>query len=226
MATFVSDTFTDTADTTLASHTGETGATWTASPNATTPFLVTDANRIRTSVSTRVEYRSSGTPASAEYDVQATIRQLSSDAGQYLGVLGRLVTANDDSYAAVYSKPDGVWLLYKRVGGAFTSLGTSAATLTTGVDYVIKLEIRNATKKLFVDGVERVSSADNALTAAGFAGVVGIGFAASNTTGMHLDTFTADDPAGGATPSPAAGTLALTGTGSILGFAILMPDEA
>lgn len=46
--------------------------------------------------------------------------------------------------------------------------------------------------------------------------------------GRHLvkiASFKASGGGGSSTPSPAAGTLALAGTGSVLGFAILMPDE-
>ena len=66
----------------------------------------------------------------------------------------------------------------------------------------MKLEIRDATKKVFIDGVERISSSDNTISAAGKAAIRYInsdwGF---GTTGKAIDNFLATNFS--ATPGPA-----------------------
>jgi len=84
--------------------------------------------------------------------------------------------------------------LFKRVGGTFTPLGVYDATLATGT--IIKLEITDATKKVFVDGVERISSTDNALTSVGTWGIIFGKGAGPDSLHLrpqwHLDDFTAE----------------------------------
>lgn len=89
------------------------------------------------------------------------------------------------------------WRLFKRVAGSQTELGTAySQVLSAGNDYVVKLEIRDATKKVYIDGVERISDSDNPITAAGKVGLYGF-VPATNSTGMHWADFSAADPAGG-----------------------------
>lgn len=203
---FVSDTFTGTAGTALASHTGEVGATWTVHPSYANDAVLTDANRVRVN-GTNVGYYASGVPATAEYDVSAVFRAIDSSVTTGIGTTGRMATAADTMYLLRPSA--GVWQLFKAVSGAFTLLGSYSQALTVGVDYTVKLEIRDAAKKVYIDGVERISSADNAITGAGRAGLRG-GNAATNTTGVHLDDFTATDAGGGG-----GGSLSLTSTVAI-----------
>jgi hypothetical protein len=73
----------------------------------------------------------------------------------------------DTMYYGGYSSGSGNWEIYKVVAGSYTSLGTYAQTLTPTTTYAVKFQIRNASKKLFIDGVERISSADNALATIG-----------------------------------------------------------
>src|SRR3546814_9399686 len=71
---FVSDSFTDTAGTALASHTGETGASWTQHPSFAAGMTITDANRCRPSSSgSIIAYYASGVPAGADYEVSVLI---------------------------------------------------------------------------------------------------------------------------------------------------------
>lgn len=199
MAIFVSDTFTDTSGTALPSHTGETGATWTRHGSYAADIVVSDANRARGTGTAALNY-ASGTPASAEYDVEADLRCVSNLS--FNGVCGRVATGADTTYIARFFNANG-WQLLKLVAGVATTLGTDTTdgtTLTVGSTYALKLEIRNAAKKLFIGGAERLSSADNAITAAGQSGVRGSG--GSNTTGYHLDNYVATDLSGGGVVIP------------------------
>jgi hypothetical protein len=197
MSVFASDTFTGTDSTDLTAHTGEVGATWAKVTGVTGVFKLT-SNRVKGDSGGRSLYYASGTPASAEYDVEADLYQISGV--DEAGLCGRMETG-----AATYYRVNWVnnqWQLWKVVTGTETSLGTYTDSLSNGNTYHVKLEIRDATKKVFIDSVERISSANNDITAAGKAGITSNnsdwGF---GTTGRPWDTFVATDLSGGsATP--------------------------
>lgn len=192
MATFVNDTFTDTAGTALTSHTGEAGATWAAGSPAPTGIVITAAGRVRNGTVTGYVY-ASGAPASAEYDVQADFYVASELVDT--SICGRLSTGAETGYRLMWSSTLPGWELRKLVAGVTTSLGTYADTPTAGASRTAKLEIRDATKKAFIDGIERISSTDNAITAAGNAGIrMNQLVTPDDTKAIHLDNFQASDP--------------------------------
>jgi hypothetical protein len=203
MPTFVSDTFTDATGTALTAHTGETGATWTEHTAYTVGNMVIDsADRIYNSVAGETITYASGAPAGAEYYVQATFRQLTDGVVNLPGIAGRIDTAAETQYAVEYREGIATeFRLFRREAGVFTAMGTYTVDPATGVDVVVKLELKDATKKVYVDGVERISSTDNSIAAAGKAGVrfnANGGDAAADGTGWHLDDFTAVDIAAAA----------------------------
>lgn len=196
---FVVDSFTDTDDTNLASHTGETGAAWTYIEADAAAFVT--GNRMRPSDDVNISLRASGTPATAEYDVAADLFVVTN--GEFTnGVIGRAAAAGITFYLFDHYGTANQWRLFK-VSGGFTSLGSSSQTLSTSTTYAVVEELRDAGKKGYVDTVERISSADNAITSAGFAGVRPYGVA-TGSTGFHLDNFAASDPGGGGTTVSAA----------------------
>lgn len=236
MATFVSCNFTDSAGTDLNAHTPEgTGDTWTRNTVVSSnPAVVTAAGRARANIAGGAAadaiYYASGTPATNEYDVECDIVQRTSIAVA-VGVYGRLSTTQNTGYCAFHNGSGNTWTLGRFANGTFTSLGTFAQTLTNDQAYHLKLEIRTATKKVYIDGVERISSTDDTLTTTGLAG---IRLRGSNTTtdsaGTHIDAFTAADPSGtsitgtgavtiGAPSLAGSGTSippAITGTGAVM----------
>ena len=188
---FVSDTFSGESDATaLTDHTGETGATWTQL-NAT--HGVTAAGRAYNKAGGEIVSIASGSPASAEYDVEADLVGLTATSSQ-VGVAGRCTDKNNLYF---FDAVQGTGLrLYKRVAITYTQLGSYSTTVDGSYAARLKLEIRDGAKKGYEAGVERISTADNALTAAGSAGIRSSG-AQTTTTGIHLDNFTASDPAAG-----------------------------
>lgn len=190
---FVSDTFTDTNGTNLSSHTGEVGATWTKHSSYTGNITI-QSNRCVGPADGGDDitcYYASGSPTTAEYDVTATLIQTSDDAYSGCSVAGRISTSANTMYL-VQRKTGATdqWELYKIVAGSATLLGTWSEALANGDSRTVKLEIRNATKKLYVNGAERISSADNEITGAGKAGTRAYG------NDMELDDFSASDPVG------------------------------
>jgi hypothetical protein len=192
---FVSDTFTDTSGTLLASHTGETGATWTTHPNYADNGQISSANRARPvdgNLPTAMYY-ASGTPAGAEYNVSLGAVTVVAQGLGSVGPTARVATAAQTFYVARYVADNGTRDIVKFVAGAATTLGSFAGTReAAGVTTVIRLECKNATKKLFSDGVERVSSTDNAITAAGKAGLWLEGDV-TDSQGVHVDNYDASD---------------------------------
>lgn len=189
---FVNDTFTDTAGTSVLTHTGETGATWTKHPSySASGAVISDANRLRASLSTDWNiFYSSGVPAGAEYDVTSVI-YIATYTSSFAAATGRHSTSADTYYMA-RNPGAGAWNLQKSVAGTVSTLGTFSQTLSAGVSYTVQIQIRDATKKMFIDGVERASSSDNAITAAGRVGAIVV-TAGSNTTHHHLDSVTGTD---------------------------------
>lgn len=85
-----------------------------------------------------------------------------------------------------------LYYLYKVVAGSYTELGTSSADAPTSGD-TVKLEIKDASKKLFINGVERISSSNNDITAAGKAGLRSYGTNAAT----YLDNWQVEEVGGG-----------------------------
>lgn len=197
MATFTSDSFTEGgSDVDLSAHTGEIGATWTEHASFTTGAITVDAanDRIYQSSAAASCYHSSGTPASADYYVEAELIHLSA-ADALIGVVGRVDTAANTMYIARYNEANTRWELRKFVAGVTSGLGTFTQSLSIGVTYTLRLDQVGSTIRLLVDGVERISVTDSAISAAGVAGVRA-GGASTSTTRQHLLSFLGVDTSG------------------------------
>ncbi len=131
----------------------------------------------------------SGTPASADYSVEATITIKSSIGST--GVAGRISTTARTYYTAYIEQTTGKVVLAKRVAGAVTSLGVSAGSYGIG-DHVLTLDMVGTTIRALVGGVQVVSVVDASITAAGKAGIRAP-VISDTSTGKHLDNFSATD---------------------------------
>jgi len=131
----------------------------------------------------------SGTPASADYAVQATIN-IKSTIGS-TGVAGRISTTARTYYTAYIEQTTGKVVLAKRVAGTITSLGTSANSYTIG-DHTLALDMVGTTIRALVGGVQVVSVVDSSITSAGKAGIRAP-VISDAATGKHLDNFVATD---------------------------------
>ena len=195
-APFVNDTFTDADTTTLTAHTGETGATWAANGASATAQMVVATNRVYNSVSGTLY--ASGTPADADYSVEADYYYRATTATGSVAVGGRYSTSalsgylcglfqtgNTTAEARLYSISTGT--LSSPLGG-----GAVSQTVTVGVSYRMKLTMSGTTIKCFIDGVEKVTATDATFAAAGKA-ALRVNTAFTSTTGIHVDNFQAND---------------------------------
>lgn len=190
-----SDTFTDTPDKALTSHTGEVGATWTAYLGSNLA-KVSPANRLYRSGTGFTAYYTSATPASADYSVQADVVFRSNIANDYAGVIGRASTSVATFYGARWQPTSGggSWVIYKYNNGALSTLATTAAaSRTIGQTDRIELEMVGSAIKLYVDGVLTTSATDATITAAGRGGIFdgnpSAPIAKTDTTGIQYDNF-------------------------------------
>ena len=206
MAQFASDPFTGTSGTELTTY----SASWTRHVSYTVNSQISDANRARSSAAGTSAYWHSGTPATADYSVSGDLFFKEANGGLgFTGVIGRVDTAANTFYMARYSgDTSDAWQLYKFVAGTATLLGSSAAAIADETSHNVKLEMVGSAIKLFKDGegTATISATDADITAVGKAGIRFIS-ADTDTTGIHLDNFSADDVAGGATPITASDTL-------------------
>lgn len=207
MPVFVSDSFTDTSLTALASHTGETGATWAKHPNFTGSLFISENNRVRgVDGDVASVYYASGTPDSADYYVETQL-YCASSVGGYPGVVGRMNTSTSNFYMAIYRA--GAFELWKYTNGSLSQLGTGyTQTLTAGNTYALRLDMVGTTIRVLIDGVERINQTDSTHTSAGKAGLVRSmsGGSASSTTGWHDASFEAAT-AGSGSSAPKRGVL-------------------
>lgn len=213
---FVNDTFTDTAGTTLASHIGETGATWTNHPSYPNETIIDSAGRIRNNYSGHGStYYSSGVPFSADYIVQTDVTLLSS-AGDYMGILGRMSTSSGTFYWFDYSNIRSKWELLKSVNNIVTSLAENSESFgSTGTTHTLQLSMIGSTISGYSDGVLKVTATDSAISSAGRAGIVNDGITI-DTTGQHQDNFMAFGSVPVATSytltGPTSGTVSVVST--------------
>jgi hypothetical protein len=219
VAIFVQDSFTESSDVTLANHTGETGATWTVHSSGADNLRILAADdfvKPASSGTTSPAYYASGTPGAAEYTVKADIvRRGAGSIGAAAGVTGRGDTSANTLYLARYNGTAGQWQMFKIVAGTSTSLGTYSQTLTVSQAYEMTFDITDSAKRLLVDGVERISSSDNVITAAGKAGTRWL-LNSADQFNMTMDNVVAEDGTGGGSfkPAWASGSNTIIGSGT------------
>jgi hypothetical protein len=218
MVTFLQDSFTAADGTLITARSGELGATWTVhsvynpTPASGRNFAI-ENNGVFPTVGGSVVY-ASGVPGTDEYDVVADYKYVS-NAG-LTAICGRVDTAAATFY---YVYHDGTQIILARmVSGTVTSMNAVAYTMTVGSTYEVKLQIRDAAKKVFINNVEIISHADNTITSVGRVGLRSL-TVASATTGRHIMDIYAQDlipptltTSDSGTISESSNTLVIAGT--------------
>lgn len=134
-----------------------------------------------------------GLPASADYDVSATVTLTGSAAGVAAGVSGRTSTGGGyTGYVARYNA-GGQWEILRFLAGNAVVLGSYIQTLSLSTPYTVTLRMTGTTIKLLVDGVERISVTDSSLSTAGRAGLY---WFSTGNTAISLDDFSVASASG------------------------------
>lgn len=219
MSLFLTDNFTGSNGTLLTAHTSDSGHSWTQHPAFSTSVALITTNRMSPPDTANPHFAaySNATPASTEYDVTVDVFvRASVTTSMFIG--GRFSTSAQTGYQLElnYASGDIGLVLYKANAGSLTSLGTySIVAPAVSSTITIKLEIRDAAKKVYVNGTERISSANNDITVAGSV-VVGLDGGGSTVTGMHFDSLTAGTTSVDAALTFPMFTLAAGSSGSAL----------
>lgn len=207
MTAFLKDSFQDSNGTTLASHVGEVGATWTLTSTWNNPLAVAvtqntafvlGALRNGNGNNGIAVYTASGSPASADHWQRHLWLVKSIPADGSLGITLRTTANGDGCYLLMYSYATAEWKLFYEVAGAFTQIGASVAqTLTVNQIYEVYFSVTGTTLLVQVDGVTKFSTPDSNVSANGKAGLWfnAISATGSATTGIHILQLTGDSGA-------------------------------
>jgi hypothetical protein len=170
---FVTDTFTDTDNTVLSSHTGEVGATWTQHPACTTGTIIILSNRAhKDTASGNGCYFASGVPANANYTVEVLEVDLTA-VGLASRACGWMSTTGTFSAVCVGRQNTTAVELIKFIAGTGTQLDTAAVTFTTDQIRTLKLTRTGNDFEWFLDDVSQgvFTITDTEVSGAGRAGI-------------------------------------------------------
>lgn len=197
----IKDTFTDTSGALIATHVGEVGATWTKPvlTYTTRDAVISNAGRLRCSTSGAYSFPvASGQPTSTEYVISGTIfvASIATSPQSRVFVCFRVNPTVGTFYAAEFfcGTTTNISFRLSRCianGGmvALTADATMAFTASQSFDF--RIEVGNAVKILYVNGVERCRTVDNTIPGPGRIGVM-FPNAQTDTTGQHLDCLTVE----------------------------------
>lgn len=149
-AEFVLDTFTGTGD--LASHVGEIGATWVASPAALGELVLDGAGSIAATAYSKTDvFRASGLPPSPDYSVFATFAySVGGDPAQLL-IYGRRRTDGAYFISLNYDTFDAIVEL--GIFGPSGIVNADFAITPTAGDHTMELRLLGTNADAYLDGV-------------------------------------------------------------------------
>jgi len=200
MTVFVYDTFTDTNSTSLLSHTGETGATWTyifGAVPGTHPTI--NNNKLQhTPGSIFNVYAASGTPPSADYSVEADIVYVNTNnyGSIEAGVCARLYSGTNTGYAFGFG--GGTWYISRCTsGGGLHPASVPAGTYTAGDPVTLRIAVSGTgatvNVKGYVNDVLTLEWNDTDVARITNAGNAGVKMSGANYVTWDFDTLTASD---------------------------------
>ncbi len=173
MALVFNDTFTDTNGVNLDVHTPDTGTGWTEEEKTGVSALECWGNNCEaesSEVSHRATYSAQPDPTVADYDVEFDFKTVGTSSEEPYHLFARLADLSNFYLATFYgSGATDDYKLNKKVAASFTELASLNETISDGD--TLKLEIKDANKKVFNGVTEKLTSTDNALTSAGKAGI-------------------------------------------------------
>lgn len=190
MAIFFNDTFTEAVDTTLASHTPDTGTSWTRvydSGVGSTLDVKATTDRmyaINSSLNEGVGYTADATYPNADYEVEFTLSTRGAGADAPIHILLRY-TDNNNFYICTINFT-ATCQIYRKVGGVFTALGATFAIPAAGA--VCVFGVRGTTLYFIASGVQSRVVDDPYISATGKAAVFAGGGASMFVTGYDLAT--------------------------------------
>lgn len=173
MATFLQDTFTGTDGTALTSHTGETGATWSRAPGdeagGSAGIVITSNRAAPAQTNDEIsKYYASGSPASADYYVEAVcVMPNSAPTQDYFGVWARHDTSAHTGYTLNFHRSSAQWTIRKRLAGTESQLGSAVGGTSDNTTYVARLTVSGTGGTVTLTAQIQRTSDSKYLTSAG-----------------------------------------------------------
>lgn len=189
------DNFTATDGTLVTAHAADSGESWTTFGGGQSPKVAT--NRVRGNANNTFSTAlSSWAPpgGTADYYVEVPVYVASVDTCSAWIYLHYVDSSN---YYRLQVQNVGTIALQKVIGGTAATLGSYSRTMTAGETFTLRAEVLNNVLTVKEGGANKIAGVAGDATLAG-AGKVALGFlgAATDTTGLHFDSVTADAVAG------------------------------
>ena len=172
---FATDTFTGSAGTELSAHSG----VWSKQSGYTQNGLIGNDGQYAYHAGTAgyAVYQHSGSPASADYSVFASIFRKAGTpgaTGPQMGPCGRMQAGAGTLYAALYEHGNTRYSLYRFNATAPTLLGTRWTHTLTTTPETVELRMSGNDISVYIDGVLRIGPVTDGspITTAGKAGIV------------------------------------------------------
>lgn len=193
-----SDTFTGTPTTDISLRNGEVNALWTKQVGQTGNMILTSANRMMVgSQALGSVYYSNAYPSTNEYTVEADFIINTTIVDNYHALWCRMGTLDSTGYMVQFENGSQFSLYRVSTGFATTNLGTWVTTAyANGTTVHVALNCMNASKTAVIQGVQRITNADNVNTDIGHGGFSSYvtNTLPTNSTGVHFDNFKVTDP--------------------------------
>lgn len=184
------DLFTGNAAVQLAAHTPDAGGPWS---NVSTYVPILDgAGGVYQPLAVGTLSPAALTPTvpTANYFVQAQIKLLTAIGDATLAAIVARCTADLTYYALQWEADDVSALLFKRIAGAVTVLGTYPLAIAAGETHSLVLVLEGTTLTAVIDSVPQAPVTDAAIAAAGKAGIrTNPATVQAAGTGLHVRQF-------------------------------------
>jgi hypothetical protein len=169
--TFVQDHFTVGANTMLEAHAPNTGGAWTRQIGNNGIILNAAAGNARNVGAGDWNIYTNATIApNAEIVEGITVTFTNANANNFVDLFGRASVTLLNAYSARLGA-DGTVTLTRWSGGAPTTLATAVVAVTLNTQISFQLSLKNASKQVWINGVNVASSADNTNAAAGLVAI-------------------------------------------------------
>ena len=211
MTQFASDSFTGTAGTALTDYSSAWSAQ-TGSPDG----VLTNTNAVRSSNGVGAFMLHSANPGSADYTVSADAKCVTKAASTGVGLVARAASGVSTSYYANWYLADNLVRIFSRIGGLNSQLASVARSFSAGVTYACRFEVQGTALRAYTnnESTPTVSTTDGGITEAGNAGIRFLAAPSTDTTGAHLDNFSADTFGSGGVSHALEGSGAATASGA------------
>jgi uncharacterized protein (UPF0333 family) len=175
------DAFTEGSETFIEDHTPDLGTSWSVPSQGAETWLVSskESNTANEKSGSVNAVRENTDLRNDEMNVILKVKLTAiDDPTKWGGPAGRIPSGTFDGNnmycARLIGNPDNLGAdveLIKVIDGVKSSLGIYDANIAIDNWVIIKLEIRTSAKKVYINGVERISSTDNSLTGNTYAGI-------------------------------------------------------